>query len=91
VAQREPEQLLADVGKQIGECRVRCGMTQQALADAVRCSLRYVQRVESGTANLTLHTLAKFSSALGVDAAHFLALPAVASPRAARNAALKPN
>jgi len=59
----------------LAELREARGMTQQALADALGKSMRYVQAVESGSENLTLKTLAAFANCLKVAPAAVLEAP----------------
>lgn len=51
-------------------------MTQEKLAERAEVSVRYVQRVEAGSENVTVRTLAKFANALRVDLAALLSPPA---------------
>ena len=41
-------------------------MTQEQLAAALNTAARNVQRIEGGTQNLTLRTIARIAAALGV-------------------------
>ena len=43
------------------------GMSQRGLADQLGCSQAYVSQLLSGEANMTVKTLAKIESALGVE------------------------
>lgn len=67
MAPREAERTMADVGRRVAELRGAAGLTQEALAVRLRCAPRYVQSVESGQVNLTLHSLVKFACGLEVD------------------------
>lgn len=42
-------------------------MTQQDLAEQVGLSVRYLQRIEAGTQNLTLRSLALLADSLGAS------------------------
>ena len=68
--------MIADVGRRIAEIRVEQGWTQQQLANALGLSLQYVQRCETGAANLTLRSLVKIASALKRDPRRLLDPPA---------------
>jgi transcriptional regulator with XRE-family HTH domain len=46
----DPDRLLRDAGRRLAECREARGLTQQALAEELGVSMRYVQRVESVSA-----------------------------------------
>ena len=78
------ERLIRSVGQRIGELRVAAGLTQSDLAVALDLSLKYVQRVEGGTANLTLRSLEQFAFALGVTAADLFVEPTARPRRAGR-------
>ncbi len=43
------------------------GMTQKALAERMNCSQQYVSKVLKGRENLSLETLSKIESALGLQ------------------------
>lgn len=54
------------------------GLTLAALAERADLHLRHVQRIEAAGANLTIGTLAKLATALGIDVTTLLERP---SPR----------
>lgn len=58
---------LARVARRIAARRVACGLTQEQLAQLLDTVARNVQRIESGKQNLTLQTVARIASVLGVD------------------------
>ena len=60
----DPARLVRNVGERLGELRREREMTQQEVADRLQVTLRYVQKVEAGEANLTLRSLAEFANAL---------------------------
>ena len=74
----DPERLLRDAGRRLAELREARGLTQQALAEELGVSMRYVQSVEAGKENLTLRTLADYASVLRVT------IPEVFQPPASR-------
>ncbi len=43
------------------------GITQKAVADRMGCSQQYVSRVLKGTENLSIETISKIESALGLE------------------------
>ena len=45
------------------------GLTQEQLAEELRIAARALQKIESGSANLTLRTVARLASALQVEPA----------------------
>ena len=71
----DPDEAIARVGRRIAELREDRGWTQQEFADRIAASLKYVQRVEGGRDNLTIHTLVKFANALQADLADLFANP----------------
>lgn len=73
---RSAERAIADVGRRIAELRRGRKLTQEDLADRLKLSVKYVQRVEGGT-NLSVRSLVRFAAALGVDVAELFALPGV--------------
>lgn len=54
--------ILRAVGARVAELRRERGMTQDALAQRLEVSTKYLQRLEHGTENLTLRTLARMAS-----------------------------
>lgn len=83
MAEPDPdEQLLDDVGRRIAELRARAGLTQAQVAEAVAMTVTNYQRIEAGTQNLTLRTMARIARALGVRVVDLLAPPE--EPRARR-------
>lgn len=54
-------------GLRVIEARQAVGLTQEQLAELVGLSRRQMNRVEAGTANITLETLAEISLALQLD------------------------
>lgn len=69
-----PEQVIEDVGRRIAEIRRGMGLTQQQLAEKLRCSVKHVQRLESGM-NLRLATLAKLAQNFGISTKELLSEP----------------
>ena len=61
---------------------MRAGLTQAQVAEAVAMTLTNYQRIEAGTQNLTLRTMAKIARALDVRVADLLVPPE--EPRARR-------
>lgn len=67
--------LVRDVGRRISEVRAAKGWTQEKFAEALGIELRNVQRLESGRANVTLSTLGRVATKLGVRPAELLEPP----------------
>jgi HTH-type transcriptional regulator / antitoxin HipB len=85
VDQHDPdEHLLDNVGRRIGELRARAGLTQAQVAEMVAMTIPNYQRIEAGTQNLTLRTLAKIARALRVQVVDLLTPPE--GPRSKRSA-----
>lgn len=64
------------VGRRIAELRRGKGYTQEQMAELLDVGSRYVSRAERGDENLTLESLAKVASVLGVRARALLDAPA---------------
>lgn len=72
-------QSAAAVSKAIGriaELRESCDWTQQEFADRLDVSVKYAQRLESGSENLRIDTLVHIANALGVKVAALFEKPA---------------
>ena len=67
MAEPPDRDLTRRVGRRIAELRVQSGLTQDALAPALGMATKNLQRLESGSQNLTLQSLAAAARALGVD------------------------
>lgn len=72
----DPSVVLRDLGRRIAELRAARDMTQQGFADQAGFSVQYAQRLESGRENLTVHSLVRIASLLGVTVADLFAAPA---------------
>jgi transcriptional regulator with XRE-family HTH domain len=68
VQQRTPAQLLESVAANIRRIRKRRGYTQEQLAERAALDLKFLQKVETGTSNISIVTLWRVTEALGVDA-----------------------
>lgn len=62
----DADKTIADVGLRIAERRAEHGWTQETLAERVGVTAKYVQRVEAGSANLSIRSVVRFANALGV-------------------------
>jgi transcriptional regulator with XRE-family HTH domain len=82
-----PDRLLKDVGLRLAELRKAQKLTQQALADELNVSMRYVQAVEAGAGNLTLRSLAAWASILHVPIAAIFEAPTTRKRRPGRPSA----
>jgi transcriptional regulator with XRE-family HTH domain len=68
----DPQQVLRNVGRRVAEIRWERGLTQEEFAAELKISTKYVQKIEMGRTNMTLHTLVEWANRLGVDPAEFL-------------------
>lgn len=71
----DPEKVIKNVGKCVAALRVARGLTQQELADQLGITVNYVQRIEIGGSNLTMHTLVRWANWLDVEPAQLLMAP----------------
>ncbi|GIQ67907.1 XRE family transcriptional regulator [Xylanibacillus composti] len=67
------EEILKQVGARIRSLRKEKGMSQEDLAELIDTSHSYIGYVERGEQNITLLTLEKIATALGVEAKELLA------------------
>lgn len=78
------------VARRIAEVRRLAGITQEALAEQLGIALKNVQRIESGRQNLTLQTLARVATALGVAPPSLIADVSAKAPQLGPRAARAP-
>jgi len=69
------ENVIADVGRRVAELRAQKGLTQQALAEELGLSWKYLQQVELGLENLTIKSLVRLSNALGATPVDLFHVP----------------
>lgn len=62
---------LLGVGRRVCEVREERGMTQEGLAERIPMEIRNLRRIELGTQNVTVRTLAKIARALDCDLIEF--------------------
>jgi len=61
------------LGRKIKECRKKQGITQEQLAELVRTSYKYIQRIEGKTPpDIRLTTIVRLAKALGVTPSKLL-------------------
>lgn len=58
--------LIKDLGRKVAELRVARGLTQERFAERLGVSLKYVQRIEAGSENLTVDSLHRLATKLRV-------------------------
>lgn len=76
--------LIRDVGRRIAELRAEAGLTQEALAERLGLTPRYVQMLEAGDANPPIRSLAELAQALGVELRELFEEPASREVRVGR-------
>lgn len=79
MALNNPTKLRRNVGARVAALRIGRGWTQEALAEQIDVSPRYLQAVEGGQENLTLDSLVKIANVLRVR------VPALFEPPDARH------
>jgi transcriptional regulator with XRE-family HTH domain len=88
VRANDPDSILRDIGRRIAEVRIAQHLTQEAFAERLDVTARYVQRVEGGGQNVSVRVLASFATALGIPIAELFRKPsAIAAPRTKRRSA----
>lgn len=69
----------------MAEVRVESGLTQEEFAERVaRVSLKYLQRIEAGRANMSVLTLARLAAKIGVEVKELFEPPASREVRRGR-------
>lgn len=63
----DEDHLITNVGARLKQLRYAAGYTQEVMANRVGSGLRNYQRLETGTINMSLRTLARLSTALDID------------------------
>jgi len=81
VAKQSAEVISRSIGRRIAELRGARDWTQQAFADHLGVTLKYVQRLESGSENLTIVTMVHVANALGAKVASLFEKPVTTARR----------
>ena len=68
-------ELQVRVGANLRRFREGLNLTQEDLAHAAELATRHLQKIEAGQVNVTLRTLGRLGSALGVEASILLEWP----------------
>jgi transcriptional regulator with XRE-family HTH domain len=76
----DPDQIIQEVGNRAAELRRGLGLSQTDLAQKLGVTFQTVQSMERGR-NLTIRTMVKLASALGVSILDLLEVPAVQKSR----------
>lgn len=61
------EDIQRQLGRRIRDARVSAGLTQEDAAHAARIDAKRWQRLEAGSVNATVRTLARVADAVGTD------------------------
>ena len=68
---RKPEDLPAKLriafGTKLRETRLAAGITQAELSEATAVNQGYISQIEAGALNISIETMAKLATALGLD------------------------
>lgn len=75
MAALDEEQILRNLGRRIAEVRIARGLTQDAMAEELQISTKYLQRLERGR-SMTLRTLIHLANTLKVSLESLLLTPA---------------
>lgn len=72
----DPDRVIRGLGRRVAELRTQAGWTQEELAERMKQPVKYLQRIESGSQNLSVRTLVRFANSLGVPMAELFQPPA---------------
>lgn len=68
----DPTRVTRWVGLRVAERRHAAGWTQEVLAERLGVSVKYLQRIEAGTENLTIHSVVNLANELGISPSDLL-------------------
>jgi transcriptional regulator with XRE-family HTH domain len=77
----DPDQTIRDVGLRIAELRQGLGITLSEFAQRLGVTYQNLQRIERGEQNLTIRTMVKLATALGVRPADLFDPPGSGHPQ----------
>ena len=83
VRKLDPDHVMWDVGRRVGELRAGHGLTQEEFAVRLEITLTNVQRAELGR-NLTIRTLVRLANHLGVGVGALFEAPKTRRPKRGR-------
>ena len=66
-----PDQALAQLGNSLRDARLKCGLTQEKLAETANLSKKYISSIERGKSNPTYDVLRRLIIALDIPAEAF--------------------
>jgi transcriptional regulator with XRE-family HTH domain len=67
----DAEKLKEHVGRRMAHLREAAGLTQADVAEKIGTTIPNLQRIEYGTQNATIETMAKIANSIGVRVAAF--------------------
>jgi transcriptional regulator with XRE-family HTH domain len=70
----EDPDISPELGRRLASLRHKCGLTQQALADASGLTVEAISRIERATREPRISTLVRIASGLGVSLSHMFDL-----------------
>jgi transcriptional regulator with XRE-family HTH domain len=71
----DPYRVVRWVGGRVAERRESINLTQEALAERLDVSVKYLQRVEAGKQNLTIKSIVTLANILDVEPSYLLRAP----------------
>jgi len=71
-------------GSNLRRCRLKRGLTQEALATTAGMDARFIRRIERGSMNLRFDTIVRLADALDVEPAALLRKTKVVRPKPGR-------
>ena len=72
---QDAEKVIEQIARRIGELRERAGLTQVEVAERLDTGVSNYQRIEHGLQNLTIRTMVRIASTLGVPVEAFFEAP----------------
>ena len=78
------EKVLANLGLRITELRRKAGMTQEDLANVMQVTVKYVQRIEAGSENLTIGSILRVAEVVDADFRTLFDHPTISRPKRGR-------
>lgn len=80
----DAERVTKDVGRRVAELRRAAGLTQEEFAEKIGMDSTNLQRIELGGQNLTIRSLVRLASGLGVRTAEPFQKPATRAIKVGR-------
>lgn len=71
-SEQPPNEFLAQIGERIAVARQKKGISQLRAAEKAGLARQYLNEVENGRTNVTVHTLARIAHAIGTTASALL-------------------